>query len=610
MSKGPHSDLKIIFWFLRPYRLVVFLIFLFLLIYALMEAASIGAFYPMLNTILPGDNSVPAAGGRILSFLSFAAGVFPITDKLIATSVFLLMLVLVSNAFGFVAEGFASWYRYKLHADFLNQVYRKLLHNHYVFYLEKKQGDLLYIGMNASQAVGEMLLYFPKVGIEFFRIFVISVLLLSISVKMTLIIFVLMAFFGCLIHYLSTKVIHPVVADLQDVQSDITSVFSESVSGIKQLKIYDSLGFWYDRFKQSSEKSRLLLTKSAIFQSMPTRLVWTVGLSSIVLSILYVKIYFPSRLVSILPVIAVYVLSLQRLMPSVSNIGHYWMGLKSLAPRLDVTYRTLTDKEYLMSDGGMEFNGLREGIRLENISFSYPTKEAVLRDVKIFIPANRTTAIVGESGSGKSTLTDLIVRLYEPESGKILADHIDYSEFSLASWIGRIGMVTQEPFIFHASIKDNIKIGKLQATDEEIIEAAKMAHAHQFIMELPQGYDTVVGDRGIKLSGGQRQRVAIARAIIKKPEILILDEATSSLDNISEKIVQEALDEAILHRTTIIVAHRLSTIEHADRIIVMKQGEVVEQGTHEELIKSGGYYMSLYQKQREPSKEEVIIDAK
>lgn len=605
MSKGPHSDLKIIFWFLRPYRLTVFLIFLFLLAYALLETISIGSFYPLFSSVLSVNSGQIGTGGIVLKFIDSMAAKMPFEDKLIASSFFLMVMVSGSAVFGFFAESFATWYRYKLFADFLNNVYHKILKNRYLFFLNKKQGDILYIGMNASQSVGEMLLYFPKIGVEFFRILTISAFLLTISPKVTFALFGIITVFGILVRFLSVKVIHPIAKELQTAQSEVTSVFSESTSGIRQIKIIDKMHFWYDRYRVETNRARMLSTKNVIYSYIPSRIILFIGVSSIVVSILYARLSSPELFATLLPIIAVYVLSLQRLMPSISTIGYHWMGLKSLAPRLKITYETLTDREYEAQDGSRQFEGLKHEISMEQVTFSYPKRGAAIRNVSVRMPKGKTTAIVGESGAGKSTLVDLLIGLYEPDSGKILIDGIDYREFFRASWLSSVGMVSQDTFIFHVSIRDNIRMGMPDASEEDIVRAARVAHAHDFIMEMPAGYDTIVGDRGIKMSGGQRQRIAIARAAVRKPDILILDEATSALDNISEKVVQEALKEVTWDKTTIIIAHRLSTIEHADTIIVMKKGEVVEQGTHEDLIRTGGYYRSLYEKQRHQSHQEV-----
>ena len=208
------------------------------------------------------------------------------------------------------------------------------------------------------------------------------------------------------------------------------------------------------------------------------------------------------------------------------------------------------------------------------------------------------TAIVGPSGAGKTSIVNLILGLFEPTQGRITVDGIPVHEFKQDSWLQKIGFVSQDPFLYHSSIADNIRFDRDGHSIEAISEAAKTANAHGFISELPQGYDTIVGDRGMTLSGGQQQRLAIARAMLESPEILIFDEATSSLDTISEKLVQDAIDKVATDRTVIIIAHRLSTIRHADRIIVIDNGQVIEEGSHQELLRSNGHYSRLVATQR------------
>ncbi|HET9482071.1 MAG TPA: ABC transporter ATP-binding protein [Candidatus Polarisedimenticolia bacterium] len=240
---------------------------------------------------------------------------------------------------------------------------------------------------------------------------------------------------------------------------------------------------------------------------------------------------------------------------------------------------------------------LTTGLELKNVSFHYDQPAPVLRDVSLRIAHGEFVAVVGPSGAGKSTLVNLVPRFYDVKSGAIEIDGIDIRRVSLDSLRRQIGFVTQEPILFHDTIASNIAFGERDATPQQIEAAARTAHAHDFIVELPEGYDTIVGDRGVLLSGGQRQRIALARAIMRNPAILLLDEATSSLDSESERLIQDAMDKFVRGRTTIVIAHRLSTILHADRILVMDQGRVVEQGTHQELISRGGMYRRLYEMQ-------------
>ena len=248
-----------------------------------------------------------------------------------------------------------------------------------------------------------------------------------------------------------------------------------------------------------------------------------------------------------------------------------------------------------ITDGekGVEIDDMKKSIEFKNVSFSYDGERDVLKSINLKIEKGKTVALVGQSGSGKSTMVDLIPRYYDIERGEITIDGENVKDMKVKSLRGLIGNVNQEAILFNDSFYNNITFGVENATMEQVIEAAKIANAHDFIMETEDGYNTNVGDRGCRLSGGQRQRISIARAILKNPPILILDEATSALDTESERLVQEALERLMKTRTTIAIAHRLSTIKNADEICVMRDGEIVERGKHEELLKLGGHYKRL-----------------
>ena len=269
-------------------------------------------------------------------------------------------------------------------------------------------------------------------------------------------------------------------------------------------------------------------------------------------------------------------------------------GLASME-RIDVILNAENDikeKEQPLSLGS--FNG---SIRFEGVRFSYEDGREILKGIDLEIPKGKTVAIVGASGAGKSTLVDLIPRFYDPDEGRITIDGTDIKDVSLKDLRSLMGNVNQDPILFNDTIFNNIAFGVENATREQVEAAAKIANAHDFIMEKEEGYQTNIGDRGVKLSGGQRQRISIARAILKNPPILILDEATASLDTESERIVQDALDKLMSSRTTIAIAHRLSTVKNADEIIVMDEGRIVERGTHDELIAKQRYYKKLYDMQ-------------
>ena len=305
-----------------------------------------------------------------------------------------------------------------------------------------------------------------------------------------------------------------------------------------------------------------------------------------------------------LPGLIVFIFVLSRLMGRAGAINNIVAKTNDLIPAAQRTAEILRtdDKHYILS-GREQFKGLRHQIEFKGVSLCYRKNEnQALRQVSFAIPSGSMVAFVGESGAGKSTIFNLLLRLYDPTDGKILLDGLDLRELDLKSWREKIGTVSQDAFIFNASIRDNIAFGKLDATEEEMMAAARAAHAHDFIMELAEGYDTVIGERGYRLSGGQRQRIAIARAIVRNPEILILDEATSALDSHSERLIQAAFDKLRSNRTVLVIAHRLSTITMANQIFVLDQGQLVEQGTHQELLALNGRYARLWQLQSKSEK--------
>ncbi|MBS4201070.1 ABC transporter ATP-binding protein [Bacillus sp. FJAT-49732] len=257
----------------------------------------------------------------------------------------------------------------------------------------------------------------------------------------------------------------------------------------------------------------------------------------------------------------------------------------------------LTPSTIIESEKPVELSQFRQSIQLNNVSFAYDGKNEIIKNMSLTLEKGKTYAFVGESGGGKSTILQLLLRMYDATKGEVLIDGVNIKDYSIASLREHMGIVTQDNFLYSTSIKDNIKMAKLDATDEEIITAAKKAFAHDFISELPHQYDTEIGERGIKLSGGQKQRIALARVFLKNPSLIILDEATSALDNESEKLVQESINQFEIDKTIIMIAHRLSTIVNADMIFVVKKGEIVESGNHQSLLRRNGYYKELYSKQ-------------
>lgn len=320
------------------------------------------------------------------------------------------------------------------------------------------------------------------------------------------------------------------------------------------------------------------------------------SIMALFLLVLLGRILFANQISALSTVLLTYIVLLFRLLPFIAQLNGLRENIARSAASIDIVYDLMRkDNKTFMPSGTVPYTHIQKGIIFEQVSFTYPeSSHLVLRQVDLIVPKGTTLALVGSSGAGKTTLVDLMPRFYDPTQGRITIDGIDLRDFDLRSLRRSMGIVSQDTFLFNDTIGNNIAYGCANVTETDIVDAVKRANAHEFIQRLPEGLNTMIGDRGIMLSGGQRQRIAIARALLRNPEILILDEATSALDTVSERLVQQALDELSKERTTIVIAHRLSTVQKADQIAVLDRGRVMELGTHQELLHRGGLYSQLH----------------
>ena len=381
---------------------------------------------------------------------------------------------------------------------------------------------------------------------------------------------------------------------IQERTAEITSLLQESISGVRVVKSFAREDYEIKRFQNQNDLNFRANMKSVQLSSLLTPTVEFLA-AVIVAVILWFGGYQVVNGALTAGALVAFLTYAVNLANPVKRISRVYGTINKAMAAAERVFNVLDTQEILKDKpGAVELPKISGTVKFDHVSFGYKEGVNVLHDLTLEAKPGQVIAFVGPSGAGKSTIANLIPRFYDVTSGSIKIDNIDIRDVKIKSLREQIGVVPQETMLFSGSVKDNIRYGRLDARDEEIIEAAKAANAHNFIMNLSDGYETKIGERGITLSGGQRQRIAIARAILKNPRILILDEATSALDTESEEIVQEALDKLMIGRTSFVIAHRLSTIIHADKIIVLENGRVCESGTHQQLMQTGGLYSHLY----------------
>lgn len=480
--------------------------------------------------------------------------------------------------------------------DIRIQVYNKVLDLPLSFFSEERKGDII-ARMSADVTVVEnsltssidMLIRNP------IALLVCFITLFSVSWEMTLFVIVILPLAGWVMGVISRKLKRQSSA-AQAQWGDIMSQLDETLGGLRIVKAFIAEKKMSSRFEKTNTDFRNAMNEMIIRQSSAHPMSEFLGTCIIVIVLLFGgslilgNTYSPmdaATFIFYLVILYSIINPLKEFSKAFYNIP---LGLASME-RIDMILKAENHIEDPKNP--LPLKDFTEKLEFRNISFSYIEGRMVLKHINLVVPKGKTIALVGQSGSGKSTLVDLVPRYHDVTEGELLIDGKNVRDVSISSLRSLIGNVNQEAILFNDTFYNNITFGVENATMEQVIEAAKIANAHDFIMETERGYDTLIGDRGGRLSGGQRQRVSIARAILKNPPILILDEATSALDTESERLVQEALERLMKSRTTIAIAHRLSTIKHADEICVLYEGEIVERGTHDELIALNGYYKKL-----------------
>jgi len=601
------SPFRKILSYAKKYYNFAWLNVLFNVLYAVFNVLTMIAFIPILNILFKQQNIErvkPVYKGlssadtylkeQFYYFVSHTISTDGPVRALLIVCIISISLFFFKNLFRYLAAFVLAFLRNGVVKDIRNELYDKIVSLPISYFSEKRKGDII---SRMSNDVKEIEMSFLTSLEAIFRdpltIIITLAAMLSMSYQLTLFVLVLLPISGIIISSLSKR-LKATSLKAQEETGTFLSFIEETLTGLRVIKAFSAEERISKKFKNSTYKFFRLMNHVLHRQTLGSPLSEFLGASTII-GILW----FGGRIVlthqsnlkpeEFLTFIMLFYLVLT---PAKKITAAFYSIRKGMASADRII--EILDMENTIKDApnALVKNDFEEVLELKNVCFKYK-KEAVLKDFSLRIPKGQTIALVGQSGSGKSTIANLITRFYDVKKGSVSIDGIDIKDLNIKSLRGLMGIVTQDSILFNDTVANNIALGVENATEEAIEKAAKIANAHEFIVDLPEQYNTNIGDGGNTLSGGQKQRLSIARAVLKNPPIMILDEATSALDTESEQLVQKALEKMMENRTSIVIAHRLSTIQKADLIVVMRKGEIVEQGKHEDLLAKKGEYFKL-----------------
>ncbi|HMN23058.1 MAG TPA: ABC transporter ATP-binding protein [Ignavibacteriaceae bacterium] len=604
----------------KPYWKHILLTFVFTILFAILNGVSVYLTIPLLDTLFQESSSkqtteqtsqiekassilpdwiINLKEDTVKAFNDFVlAGDKP--EVLIKICLLILAAFILKNIFGYIQGYFMAFVEYASMKDLRDETYSHLHKLPIGYFKSERVGNIISRFTNDVNIIqASISATFSNLIKEPLTLIVFLAIAVSISWRLSLFAFIIVPIASLIIAWIGIKLKKQTVI-LQSKIADITSILQETISGVKIVKAFGMEQFENIRFMNETKNYFKLVLK----------IVRTRNLSSPITEILsviigVVIIYYGGVLVLVDKTLNAseflgFLFAIFQMMTPIKELGSVNNRIQEASAAAERVFEIIDIEPQIKNKpNALELNSFKDEIVFKNISFKYEDSDVfVLDNLNFSVKRGEILALVGPSGGGKSTLADLIPRFYDPTDGQILIDGNNIKDITIESLRAKMGIVTQETFLFNTNIAENIAYGLTDYPMEKIIEAAKTANAHNFISEMPQGYKTMIGERGVKLSGGQRQRLTIARALLKNPDIMIFDEATSALDNESEILVQEAIERLMLNRTTIVIAHRLSTIRNATNILVLNKGRIIQQGTHDKLIgDERGLYKKLYEMQ-------------
>ena len=518
-------------------------------------------------------------------------------DVLIFMVGIIIATFLLKNIFNYLSMFFITYLRNGVVKDIRNDIYKSIIKLSLTFYSEKKRGDIVArISSDVQELDNSFLSIFELIVKDPLMVVFTLISMFLISPKLSLFVVIFIPLCGFVISIVG-KSLRRKSLKVQKEQGQFISLVDETLSGMKILKIFNAENKFLEKFTKSTERFYKFSNSVLNRKNLASPLSEFLGISSIAGVLWFGGIMVLKENSLDASAFIVYLGLAYNILTPAKSLSRATYKVKKASAAAERIFHVIDNKSIVKEDkNAIDLNSFKNNIEIKDMIFSYE-EESVINKLNLIIPKGENIALVGQSGSGKSTLANLICRFYDVNSGSINIDGYNLKKLKKESLRNLIGLVTQDSILFNDSIKNNLLIAKSDASEKEIIECLKIANAWEFVKKLPKGIETNIGDSGNKLSGGQQQRISIARAVLKNPPILVLDEATSSLDSESEKLVQIALDNLMENKTSIVIAHRLSTIQNADKIIVLEKGKIIEVGIHKDLMKKDGVYSNLVKMQ-------------